>query len=100
MTQVLDPVYSYHNNIDDHRSVVVKTTTEIPQEFHDALKAEKAEKADRPMGDMHRFARIPFAVMLKWRKEGFDVMREPAAKIIAKLSAEGLDDFIVTPKKL
>jgi hypothetical protein len=45
-------------------------------------------------------ASIPVAVHEQWLKEGFDLMQEPAHKIVARLKQQNLDAFVTTKKKV
>jgi hypothetical protein len=40
------------------------------------------------------------AVHEQWLKEGFDLMQEPAHKIVARLKQQNLDAFVTTKKKV
>lgn len=80
--------------------LIIQHTQEIPQVFLDELKEARNESGKSKMGNFHRFASIPTAVYEQWLREGFDATREGAAKVMAKLRAEGLDYFITTEKKL
>lgn len=97
---LIDPVYDFLDGHLDGAPLVIKTETEIPTSFVDTLRQEKAAKAGRPMGEFHRFASIPVAVVEQWKREGFDIHNEKASAIVARLSAKGFDDFITTPKKV
>jgi hypothetical protein len=93
----------YHGRedyLDSPDGLLIKHSQEIPQEWLDHLKAEKAASTTRPAGNYHRFASIPRKVYEMWLAEGYDAVNEPAAKTIAKLQAAGLDSFITTGKRL
>jgi hypothetical protein len=52
---------------------------------------------------MMKVASIPVAVIEKWMREGFDVMRDKnitAKEIVNKLKNENLDAFLTTEKSL
>jgi len=74
-------------------------TQDIPQSFLDHLKDCRAASAARA-GDVHRVASIPAALVETWKRQGFDVMREPAKAIVARLKAQGYEHFLATDKKV
>ena len=51
------------------------------------------------MGDFVEVCSVPVVVVEKWLKEGFDIHKEPASKILSKLRAENLGAFIATNKR-
>lgn len=85
---------------DETNPLLIKKTQELPQEFLDALKAERDASTSKPAGEFHRVASIPTVVYEKWLKEGYDAQKEPIAKTLAKLKAEHLDYFITTNKAI
>ena len=50
--------------------------------------------------DYMTVASVPVSVHEKWLREGFDMLKEPAFKILARLRQEDLDAFITTKKKV
>ena len=92
--------------LDVHASLVegagdraIHRTQEIPEDFIQHLKDIRSE-SKRPAGEMHHAASVPVAVHELWLRQGFDMFQAPAREIIARLRREGLDDFIVTDKRL
>jgi hypothetical protein len=86
--------------IASHDDLAIQRVQEIPQEYIDGLRQARAESANRRMGEFERVASIPVAVYEHWLRQGYDVQKEPIAKTLAKLKAEGLDYFITTEKTL
>lgn len=78
----------------------IKRTQEIPDWYLDQLQDHKFESAKRPEGDFMRLASIPVGIVEKWKREGFDVYREPVQKIIQRLKLEGYDKLITTAKRI
>lgn len=78
----------------------VRTVQEIPQEFLDKCAQERFASSHGPMGDYHKFASIPVAVVDQWMKDGFDVYREPLKAIVARLKKENLDAFLTSNRSL
>lgn len=74
-------------------------TQDIPASFLDSLADCRAASAQRA-GDVHRVASVPAALVDKWRREGFDIFREPARAIVKRLRDEGFDGFIATNKRV
>ena len=97
--RLIDPKIEFLDGGPDHQ-LVIKNTQEIPAEFLDRLRDARLDSRHRPMGDFHRFASIPTAVVEKWQREGFDVMKEPAKAIVRRLQAEDLGAFITTTKEI
>src|SRR5574337_472326 len=95
--KLIDPYVEFLDG-DSNTQLVIKHTQEIPDAFLTQLKEARIESDRRPMGDFHRFASIPTAVVEKWKREGFDVMKESAKSIIRKLQSEDLGAFITTNK--
>ena len=95
--KLIDPLIEFLDGGQDHQ-LVIKQTQEIPTKFLDSLKDARLESTRRPMGDFHRFASVPTGVVEKWKREGFDIMKESARSIILKLKSENLDAFITTNK--
>jgi hypothetical protein len=77
----------------------IKGSQFLPDEFLDHLKRMKDESLGHT-GDTHCVASIPNLLVEKWQRQGFDVMRESAKAIVARLQAEGLDSFITSKKAL
>ena len=78
-------------------------TQEIPQWHLDNLKQQRDASAFQKAGDMMKVASIPVAVIEKWMREGFDVMRDKnitAKDIVNKLKNEDLTAFLTTEKSL
>ena len=95
--KLIDPLIEFLDGDSEH-PLIIKQTQEIPTEFLDRLSDARLESSHRPMGDFHRFASIPTAVVEKWKREGFDLMKESARSIIRKLQSEDLTAFITTTK--
>lgn len=97
MTQKMyDSGHSFGENTE---GLIIQTFQQIPQEFTDALKAERYENSQsRVKGEYHRVASIPVVVIDKWMREGFDFYQASAKQIITRLKLENLDDFITSDK--
>jgi hypothetical protein len=78
--------------------LAIKRTQEIPDSFLADLRRARSDASSAPAGEMHRVASIPVALVEHWTREGFDVYREPAKAIIARLQRENLDAFITSDK--
>jgi hypothetical protein len=96
MQNLIDSGVKFDENTD---GLVIQTYQAIPQEFTDALKAERFHNSQsRVSGEYHRVASIPTAVVDKWMREGFDFWNASAKTILAKLKLENLDAFITSDK--
>ena len=95
--RLVDPHIEFLDG-DSDRPLVIRHTQDIPDEFLQDLREARIESDRQPMGDFHRFASIPTAVVEKWQREGFDVMKESARAIILRLKSEDLGAFITTNK--
>jgi hypothetical protein len=75
---------------------------EIPSDFIQSLRDEKAASANTRAQEFHRFASIPVAVIEKWLREGFNIYDKnvTAKEIVARLHKEGLTDFLTSSKRL
>ena len=87
---------------DPDAALVIKREQVIPQSFLDRLKADRDESSTRPMGDYHRVASIPVAVVEKWMREGFNIWDKniKASEVVARLKTENLEAFLTTTKRI
>lgn len=95
--QFIDAGVDFHENSE---GLVIEKYQEIPQEFIDGLRAEKANSKSVREGEYMRAASIPVVVVEKWINEGFDFWNASAKDILAKLRQENLDYFITTEKQV
>jgi hypothetical protein len=96
MPQLLDVNANLVEGVGD---LAIHRSQEIPDDFLQHLKALRSG-SDAPAGEMHHAVSVPVAVHEVWLRQGFDMFHAPAREIIARLRREGLDDFIVTNKRL
>ena len=87
-------------NDNDDKNFTIEQTQHIPQSFLDSLRQQKANSMGLKEGEYMNVASVPVAVHTKWLREGFDMMKEPAHAIVARLKQENLDDFITTKKRV
>jgi hypothetical protein len=80
--------------------LLIKHSQEIPDWYLDELAAQRDASAYGRMGDMVRVCVVPEALADEWRKEGFDVFKEPAAAIVARLKAHNYSKFLTTLKRV
>lgn len=95
--QFLDLKWAFDENSE---GLVIERFQEIPQDFIDTLRREKANSMSVREGETMRAASIPEAVVDKWIREGYDFWNAEAHEIVAKLRMENLDDFITTNKNV
>ena len=84
----------------DTRNFNFEKTQHISSDFMDSLKAQRENSMGLLEGEMMSVARVPAIVYEKWLKEGFDIIKEPAHAIVARLKQENLDGFLTTKKKV
>lgn len=80
--------------------MVRKHTQNITQAFLDDLKDSRNESTQKPMGEFHRIASIPTAVVEKWLREGFDIWQASGPEIVKRLQKEDLQMFMATERKV
>lgn len=86
-------------SVGDEEPFVIKKTQDITDDFLSRLADKRVASANNKMGDWHEVCSVPVVVVEKWLKEGFDIHKEPARKILAKLRAENLGAFIASNKR-
>lgn len=95
--RLIDSQVSFDENSE---GLVIEKYQEIPQNFIDSLREEKANSRSVREGEYMRVASIPVIVVEKWMKEGFDFQHATAKEILTKLRLENLDYFITTEKQV
>lgn len=105
MSDFLDktPIHDLQTGVlrdNDDRNFTIKQTQHIPQSFLDTLKRQRDSSLDFKEKEYMTVASVPVSVHEKWLREGFDMLKEPAFKIVARLKQENLDAFITTKKKV
>ena len=78
----------------------IQRNQEVTSEHLDTLRDERTASANTRAKEMHRVASVPVAVVEKWLSEGFDIYKESAKAIVARLHAEDLSAFVATSKRL
>lgn len=73
--------------------LIFKRFQEIPDSFLKRLRDQAdAQKANKK--EMRRVASIPIAIVEHWQRQGFDITKESAQAIVARLQREDLGAFI------
>jgi hypothetical protein len=78
--------------------LVIKEQQYVPDEYISTLRKEREDSLHTPAGEFHRVASIPTAWVDKWKREGFDIMKEPIVEILKRLRKEEFDAFITSNK--
>lgn len=80
--------------------LIIRKDQTITPGFLNAI-AEKRNSTERT-GWFHEVAEIPTGVVEVWKSQGFDINDRniKARDIVKRLKAEGLEDFITTPKRV
>ena len=99
MKKFNDIVETFHPTADEDVSIIQKQQY-IPQDFLKSLERQRDDSVHLQERDYMSVASIPVAVHEQWLKEGFDLMKEPAHKIVARLRQQNLDAFVTTKKKV
>lgn len=97
MTTLIDPKYKFLNGTS---GLVIERAQEIPDSLLTQNAEDRAESTKGRMKDFHKFASIPTVIVEKWLREGFDVYREPAKAIVARLKQEDLSAFLTSERKI
>ncbi len=84
----------------DHQNFNIKQTQHVPQSFIDDIRKQRENSLGLAEGEYMSVARVPVLVHEKWLREGFDMMKEPAYAIVARLKQENLDAFLTTKKQV
>ena len=87
---------------DGDNLVGIKRTQEITSTFLDRLKDERAVSTQTRMGDFHKVASIPTAVVEKWMREGFNIFDKNITlkDIIRKLNSEDMGLLMATERRI
>jgi hypothetical protein len=93
--KLISTAVNFDETADD---LIIEKSQYIPQWHLDQLKADRAESASSKAGEYHRVASVPVAVHELWLSQGYDCLKEPVKKTLAKLKAENLDYFITSDK--
>lgn len=77
-------------------TLIIKHSQVIPGEFLDQLAERKKAYTDTSFraGEFEEFACIPTVIVEKWLREGFDIYKENANAIVARLKREDLGAFL------
>jgi len=98
-----DTLHSVQSNVlrdNDEHNFNIQQTQHIPQSFLDNIRKQRDDSLGLNEGEYMSVARVPVLVHEKWLREGFDMMKEPAYAIVARLKQENLDAFLTTKKKV
>ena len=100
MTNLIEPLYTFHEGDSEDRKLVIQRTQEIPDDFLDTCRQERLAQAAGPVGNFMKVASIPTVIVEKWLREGFDIHKESAKAIVARLRAEDLSAFLTTNRRI
>lgn len=84
----------------DTRNFNFKKEQHISDDFMNSIKMQRENSFGLLEGEMMSVAQVPALVYERWLTEGFDIMKEPAHAIVARLKQESLDGFLTTKKKV
>ena len=78
----------------------IQRTQEITPEFLQECHDNRVASNHVPMGEFHQFASIPCALVEHWMRQGFDIYKESAKSIVARLKSEDLTAFLTSDKRI
>lgn len=86
----------------DDETAARTVTQAIPDQFLRDLKDQRSHSANAPMGEMHKVASIPVAVVEKWIAEGFNIFDKNVTvpEIVKRLQSEDLTAFMATERRI
>jgi hypothetical protein len=80
--------------------LLIEHEQDIPDWYLTDLANQRNASAYGRMGEFVRVASVPEVLVDKWLAEGFDIHRESAAAICARLKAENASKFLTTVKRV
>jgi hypothetical protein len=100
MTKIIEKLVRFEDGVGvgSNANLVIAEEQFIPDEFLSSLRRERMDSISTPAGEFHRVASVPTGIVDKWKREGFDIYREPAEEILKRLRQEQLDAFITSNK--
>lgn len=82
------------------RAFIVERFQEIPEEYLKGIKDYRDATSNERCTEILRVCSVPPVFYLKWLGEGFDIHKESARSIVAKIKREGLDHLLTTDKRV
>ena len=95
---ILDTEYKLIEGDSESNKLGIVRAQEIPSSFLDDLKEQRLSSNSAPTGNFMKLASIPTSVVETWKRQGFDIHKESAKAIVARLRKENLDAFLATNK--
>jgi hypothetical protein len=78
----------------------IRRVTTFDADFLTGLQSERFAKQHMRAAELDRVASVPTHVADIWLQQGFDIYRESARAIVARLRRDGLEAFLTSPKSL
>ena len=87
---------------DDAKTLNVAKQQYIPDSFLKGLAAEREASKTAKMGEYHKVASIPVALVEKWKSEGFDIFdkNNSLKDIVNRLQSQDFQQFMATSRKI
>ena len=87
---------------DDAKTLNVAKQQYIPDSFLKGLAEEREASKTNKMGEYHKVASIPVALVEKWKSEGFDIFdkNNSLQDVLKRLQSQDFHQFIVTSRKI
>lgn len=85
---------------EDTAGLVIEHAQEIPESFVAMLRQMKADSAAQREREFMHVGSIPVVFVEKYLRDGFNIFQEPVRETCKRLLRDGLDDFVVTRKRI
>ena len=87
---------------DDAKTLNVAKQQYIPDSFLKGLAEEREASKTNKMGEYHKVASIPVALVEKWKSEGFDIFdkNNSLRDVLNRLQSQDFHQFIATSRKI
>ena len=91
-----DVSFAFDQNVE---GLFTKHHQDIDSGFLGRLRDKRNASAHSPTGDYMHVASVPAVFIHKWLKEGFNAYQAPVKDVVAKLRADGLEQFLASDKR-
>jgi hypothetical protein len=88
--------------LNDDKTMTVGREQYIPDSFLQGLAADREASTTGKMGNYHKVASIPAALVEKWKNEGFDIFdkNNSLKDILKRLQSQDFQQFIATERRI
>lgn len=97
---VINPTLDFEQDESENK-LIIHRAQYIPDDWRMNNRKIREDSTSRREGEFMHVASIPVEVAWDLKENhGYDVWKEPARKTVAFLKAAGLDDFLLTNKRV